>query len=48
MFGFGKKQEPVFVENGLGKFKLIETKSMIFVDGKKRPHIHKYYDGNAI
>ncbi len=48
MFGFGKKQEPVFVENELGKFKLVETKSMIFVDGKKRPQIHKYYDGNAV
>ena len=47
MFGF-KKKEPVFIENDLGKFKLVETKSVIYADGRKQPHIHRYYGGYAV
>lgn len=47
MFGF-KKKEPVFIENDLGKFKLVETKSIIYADGRKQPHIHRYYGGYAV
>lgn len=50
MFGFGKKKvEPVFVENELGKFKLVEAHSTLFDEnGKKCPHDHRYYDGEAV
>ncbi|MCH5196197.1 MAG: DUF2262 domain-containing protein [Oscillospiraceae bacterium] len=50
MFGFGKKKkEPVFLENELGKFKLIETRSTLYDEnGKKRPHVHRYYEGLAV
>ncbi len=51
MFGFGKKRkkEPVYVENELGKFKLVETKSEIIDEnGKKRPNYHKFYTGYAV
>ena len=50
MFGFGKKKkfEPIFIENELGKFKLIEAHSTIYEHGKKRPYIHRYYCGDAV
>lgn len=50
MFGFGKKKkvEPVFVENELGKFKLVESHSTVRRDGKKVPSVHRYYDGDAV
>lgn len=43
-----RKKEPVFIENDLGKFKLVETKSVIYADGRKQPHIHRYYGGYAV
>ena len=50
MFGFGKKKkpEPVFVENELGKFKLIENHSTVKRDGKKGSFVYRYYDGEAL
>ena len=49
MFGFGKKKkEPVYVENELGRFKLVEVHSTIRVNGKKQPNDHKYYNGEAV
>ncbi len=36
------------MENELGRFKLVETKSVIYKDGKKQPHIHRYYEGFAV
>lgn len=48
-FLYGKPEpEPVFVENELGKFKLKETKTTIYENGKKRPHNHRYYHGDAV
>lgn len=49
MFGFGrKKKEPVYVENELGRFKLVEVHSTIRVNGKKQPNDHRYYTGEAV
>lgn len=49
MFGFGKKKkEPIYVENELGRFKLVEVHSTIRVNGKKEPNNHRYYDGEAV
>lgn len=48
MFGFGKKKEPVYVENELGKFKLIENHSKVKRDGKKVEVVYRYYDGDAL
>lgn len=50
MFGFGKKNkpEPVFVENELGKFKLIENHSKVKRDGKKVEVVYRYFDGDAV
>lgn len=50
MFGFGKKKkdEPIFVENELGKFKLVENHSTVKRDGKKVPFVYRYYDGDAV
>lgn len=49
-FLFGKpKPEPVYVENELGRFKLVETRSTIIDEnGKKRPNYHKYYEGDVV
>lgn len=48
MFRFGKKKnEPVYVENELGKFKLIENHSKVKRDGKKVEVVYRYYDGDA-
>lgn len=48
MFGFGKKKnEPVYVENSLGKFKLVENHSTVKKDGKKVPSVYRYYGGDA-
>lgn len=44
-FLFGKPEsESVFVENELGKFKLMESHSTVRRDGKK----DRYYDGDAV
>lgn len=53
MFGFGKKKnekksEPVYVENELGKFKLIENHSKAKRDGKKVEVVNRYYNGDAV
>ncbi|MDE6725559.1 MAG: DUF2262 domain-containing protein [Ruminiclostridium sp.] len=55
MFDFGKKlseflygKKPVYAENELGKFKLIEAHSTIYENGKKRPNNHRYYCGDAV
>lgn len=50
MFGFGKKKkpEPVYVENELGKFKLVEEHSKMKWDGKKVEVFSRYYDGDAV
>lgn len=49
MFGFRrKKKEPVYVENELGRFKLVEVHSTIRINGKKQPNDHKYYKGEAV
>lgn len=50
MFGFGKKKksEPVFVENELGKFKLVENHSTVKRDGKKVEVVYRCYEGDAV
>lgn len=50
MFGFGKKKkpEPVFIENELGKFKLVENHSKVKRDGKKVAFVYRYYHGEAL
>lgn len=36
------------MENGLGKFKLVENHSKVKRDGKKVPFVYIYYDGDAV
>lgn len=51
MFGFGKKKkdDPIFVENELGKFKLVESTAAAFEDGKKIGRkSNNYYEGEAV
>lgn len=47
---FGKHEsESVCVENELGKFKLIESKSAVYENGKKKGFkSNNYYDGDAV
>lgn len=45
MFGFGKKKEPVYVENELGKFKLVENHSKVKRDTMSRsPQLSRRQD----